>query len=119
MAKQTIEDFTSNEYKYGFSTDVETEVIPIGLNEDVVRLISKKKNEPEWLLDFRLKAFAHWQKSTMPTWAKLNIPPIDYQANRNIAVKANIVYCDKISIPSDFKNGMTIICFYIVLQIFF
>ena len=80
MAKQTIEDFTSNEYKYGFSTDVETEVIPIGLNEDVVRLISKKKNEPEWLLDFRLKAFAHWQKSTMPTWAKLNIPPIDYQA---------------------------------------
>ena len=80
MAKQTIEDFTSNEYKYGFSTDVETEVIPIGLNEDVVRLISKKKNEPEWLLDFRLKAFALWQKSTMPTWAKLNIPPIDYQA---------------------------------------
>lgn len=80
MAKQTIEDFTSNEYKYGFSTDVETEVIPIGLNEDVVRLISKKKNEPEWLLDFRLKAFAHWQKLTMPTWAKLNIPPIDYQA---------------------------------------
>ena len=51
MAKQTIEDFISNEYKYGFSTDVETEVIPIGLNEDVVRLIPKKKNEPEWLLD--------------------------------------------------------------------
>ncbi|MDO4727115.1 MAG: Fe-S cluster assembly protein SufB [Porphyromonadaceae bacterium] len=80
MAKQTIEDFTPNEYKYGFSTDVETEIIPIGLNEDVVRLISKKKNEPQWLLDYRLKAFAHWEKSTMPTWAKLNIPEIDYQA---------------------------------------
>lgn len=80
MAKQTIEDFTPNEYKYGFSTDVETDIIPIGLNEDVVRLISKKKNEPEWLLNFRLKAFAHWQKIKMPTWAKLNIPEIDYQA---------------------------------------
>ncbi len=80
MAKQTIEDFTSNEYKYGFTTDIETEVFPVGINEDVVRLISKKKNEPDWLLDFRLKAFEYWQKSTMPDWAKLDIPEIDYQA---------------------------------------
>ncbi len=80
MGKQTIEDFTSNEYKYGFSTDVETEVIPIGLNEDVVRLISKKKNEPQWLLDYRLKAFAYWQTQQMPSWAKLDIPHIDFDA---------------------------------------
>lgn len=80
MAKQTIEDFTSNEYKYGFTTDIETEVFPVGISEEVVRLISKKKNEPDWLLDFRLKAFEYWQKSTMPNWAKLDIPEIDYQA---------------------------------------
>lgn len=80
MAKQTIEDFTSNEYKYGFTTDIETEVFPVGINEEVVRLISKKKNEPDWLLEYRLKAFEYWQRSTMPNWAKLDIPEIDYQA---------------------------------------
>jgi Fe-S cluster assembly protein SufB len=80
MPKQKITDFTSNDYKYGFTTDIETEVIPIGLSEEVVRLISKKKNEPDWLLEYRLKAFSHWQKSIMPTWAHLTIPDIDYQA---------------------------------------
>lgn len=75
-----LEEVTSSEYKYGFYTDVETEVIPPGLNEEVVRLISAKKNEPEWLLEFRLKAFRYWQTLEMPDWAKLNIEPIDYQA---------------------------------------
>ena len=70
---------TGGEYKYGFTTDIETETIPKGLNEEVVRLISAKKGEPEWLTDFRLKAFRHWQTLTMPTWAHLDIPIIDYQ----------------------------------------
>ncbi len=75
-----LKDFTNNEYKYGFTTDIETEVIPRGLSEDVVRLISAKKNEPEWLLEFRLKAYRHWLKMEMPTWAHLDIPEIDYQS---------------------------------------
>ncbi len=75
-----MEELTTGEYKYGFVTDIETEVIPVGLNEDVVRLISKKKNEPEWLLDYRLKAFAYWKTLETPTWAHLNIPEIDYQS---------------------------------------
>ncbi len=68
-----------NEYKYGFTTDIETETIPRGLNEDVVRLISHKKGEPEWLTAYRLKAYNHWLTMTMPTWAHLDIPEIDYQ----------------------------------------
>lgn len=74
-----LQEVTGSEYKYGFVTDIDTEVIPRGLNEDVVRLISAKKNEPEWLLDFRLKAFRYWLTLDMPRWAHLNIPPIDYQ----------------------------------------
>ncbi|MDR2684994.1 MAG: Fe-S cluster assembly protein SufB [Prevotellaceae bacterium] len=73
-----IDDVTNNEYKYGFSTDIETDIIPAGLNENVVRLISKKKNEPQWLLDYRLKAFRYWEQLEMPTWAHLQIPKIDY-----------------------------------------
>lgn len=68
------------EYKYGFTTDIDTEIIPQGLSEDVVRLISKKKNEPEWLLDFRLKAYRYWLTLKPPTWAHLHIPEIDFQA---------------------------------------
>ena len=75
-----LEEVTSSEYKYGFVTDIDTEVIPVGLNEDVVRLISAKKNEPEWLLEFRLNAYRHWLTLEMPTWAHLNIPEIDYQS---------------------------------------
>lgn len=75
-----IDEFTSSDYKYGFVTDIDTEVIPRGLNEGVVRLISAKKHEPEWLLDFRLKAFAYWKTLEMPHWAHLDIPEIDYQA---------------------------------------
>ena len=74
-----INDVTSGEYKYGFYSDIETESIPKGLNEDVVRLISKKKNEPEWLLEFRLKSFRYWKTMKMPAWANLKIPTINYQ----------------------------------------
>ncbi len=72
-------EVTSGEYKYGFVTDIETEIIPKGLSEDVVRLISAKKEEPEWMLEFRLKAFRHWQTMKLPKWAHLNIPEIDFQ----------------------------------------
>ncbi|MGL4327763.1 MAG: Fe-S cluster assembly protein SufB [Tannerellaceae bacterium] len=74
-----IKEVTGNEYKYGFVTDIETEFIPKGLNEDVIRIISSKKNEPEWLLNYRLKAYAYWKTLEMPQWAHLNIPEIDYQ----------------------------------------
>ncbi len=67
-------------YKFGFTTDIHTEIIERGLNEDVVRLISAKKEEPEWLLDFRLKAFRYWQTQEQPTWGHLQMPEIDYQA---------------------------------------
>ena len=67
-------------YEFGFITNIKTDIIESGLNEDIIRLISKKKNEPEWLLEFRLKAYAYWLTQKMPTWPHLNIPPIDYQA---------------------------------------
>lgn len=66
-------------YKWGFVSDIEEELAPIGLNEETVRYISAKKNEPEWMLDSRLKAYRHWLTLEAPDWAKLNIPPIDYQ----------------------------------------
>ena len=76
----TIDNITNNEdYKYGFTSNIETDIIPCGLNEDVVRLISKKKNEPAWLLELRLKAYRHWLTMKMPDWAHLKIPQIDYQ----------------------------------------
>ncbi len=78
--EEIIDKVTSSEYKYGFTTDIDTEVIPKGLDENIIRLISAKKGEPDWLLDFRLKAFAHWKSLKMPRWAHLEIPDIDYQA---------------------------------------
>ena len=78
--QKEIQEITQQEYKYGFTTDVETEIISSGLNEDVIRLISAKKNEPEWLLDFRLKAYRKWLTMDVPTWAHLQIPPIDFQS---------------------------------------
>lgn len=75
-----IKSATTGDYKYGFVTDIDTHVIPKGLNEDVVRYISQVKGEPEWLLDFRLKAYRHWLTMKMPRWAHLDIPEIDYQA---------------------------------------
>ena len=74
-----IDEVTQGEYKYGFTSDIPTDYIPMGLNEDIVRLISSKKNEPEWLLEFRLKAYKHWLTLKMPTWPHLKIPEIDYQ----------------------------------------
>lgn len=71
-------EITENEYKYGFTTDIETDIIGKGLSEATVRLISQKKGEPEWLLDFRLKAYRHWLTLKQPNWAHLYIPPIDY-----------------------------------------
>ena len=78
-SNNVLNEVTSGEYKYGFVTDIDTDVIHRGLDEETVRIISAKKNEPEWLLEFRLKAFRHWQTLEMPDWAHLNIPPIDYQ----------------------------------------
>ena len=75
-----LRDVTESDYKYGFVTDIDTDIIPVGLSEDVVRLISKKKGEPQWLLDFRLKAYRHWLTMTPPEWGHLNMPEIDFQA---------------------------------------
>ena len=77
--EEILRDVTAGEYKYGFVSDIDTHIIPKGLNEDVVRYISTVKGEPEWLLEFRLKAFRYWQTLEMPHWAHLDIPEIDYQ----------------------------------------
>ncbi len=75
-----IDDLTRKDYEWGFVTDIEQESLPPGLDEDTVRFISAKKKEPEWLLAWRLKALRHWQTMTEPTWARVEYPPIDYQA---------------------------------------
>jgi len=75
----TIEQLANQEYKYGFVTDIEADVIPAGLSEDIVRLISRKKGEPEFMLEWRLKAYRHWLTMKEPTWAKVHYEPIDYQ----------------------------------------
>ena len=75
-----LAEATTRDYKYGFVTEIETEVAPAGLNEDIVRFISAKKNEPAWLLDWRLTAFRHWQTLTEPEWPNVTYPAIDYQA---------------------------------------
>ncbi len=74
-----IEEFTSSEYKHGFVTDIEQESFPKGLSEETVRLISAKKNEPEFLLEWRLKAYRQWLTMKEPAWANVHYPPIDYQ----------------------------------------
>ena len=75
-----VRKIAEQKYEFGFTTDVHTEIIPVGLTEDVVRLISAKKGEPDWMLEFRLKAFRHWLTLRQPSWAHVNVPPIDYQA---------------------------------------
>jgi len=77
--QKELHELTSREYKYGFVTDLETDVAPRGLNEDVIRLISSKKNEPQWLLDWRLQAYQHWLTLTEPSWQNAHYDPIDYQ----------------------------------------
>ncbi|MBA3439332.1 MAG: Fe-S cluster assembly protein SufB, partial [Pyrinomonadaceae bacterium] len=80
MSTSNIELLANREYKYGFVTDIESEMIPRGLTEDTIRLISEKKNEPDWMLQFRLKAFRHWLKMREPSyWANFNYPHVDYQ----------------------------------------
>lgn len=77
---ELIEQRVQQDYKWGFHTDIEQELAPVGLNEDTVRLISEKKGEPEWMLEWRLKAFRHWLTMREPTWANVHYDPIDYQA---------------------------------------
>ncbi len=79
-AADQIQAFTQQEYKYGFVTEIETDTVPPGLNEDIIRLISHKKGEPKFMLEWRLKAFRHWQTMREPTWANVHYPPIDYQS---------------------------------------
>ncbi|MCZ6775812.1 MAG: Fe-S cluster assembly protein SufB [Ignavibacteria bacterium] len=81
MATQTntIEELANREYKYGFVTDIEADSAPRGLNEDIIRFIAAKKNDPEWMLEWRLKAYRHWLTMKEPTWANIHYPPIDYQ----------------------------------------
>ncbi len=79
-SSRVIEDATNSEYKYGFTSDIDTDIVPPGLDEGVIRHISAMKGEPDWLLEFRLKAFRHWLTLTPPRWAHLDIPPIDFQA---------------------------------------
>jgi Fe-S cluster assembly protein SufB len=92
-ATDTIESFVTGEYKYGFVTEVETDTVPPGLNEEVIRLISRKKQEPEFMLEWRLKAYRHWLTMEEPRWANIKYGPIDYQ---------NIVYY---SAPKSKKGG--------------
>ncbi len=76
---KVLEEVTGSDYKYGFVSDIENDAAPVGLNEDTIRLISAKKEEPEWLLEFRLKAYRHWLKLEEPDWALIHHPPINYQ----------------------------------------
>jgi len=84
----TVKTLVNQPYKYGFITDIESDSIPKGLSEEVVRLISAKKNEPEFMLEFRLKAYRQWLKMTEPQWAHLGYPKIDYQ-------KYYLLFCSK------------------------
>ena len=78
--EKSFDELTDKEYKYGFVTEIESESLPPGLNEEIVREISRRKEEPEWLMEWRLKAFRAWEKMETPEWAKVDFPPIDYQA---------------------------------------
>ena len=75
-----VRKVAEQKYEFGFTTNVHTDIIDVGLNEDIIRLISAKKEEPEWMLEFRLKAFRYWQTLEEPTWGHVNVPKIDYQA---------------------------------------
>ena len=75
-----LSDTLNKKYEYGFVTNIDQDTLPPGLNENIIRIISKKKEEPKWLLDWRLKAYKQWQKMSSPKWAELNLPEIDYNA---------------------------------------
>src|ERR1035438_2976932 len=98
-----IQDLTKQEYKWGFVSPIEADTVPAGLNEDIIRLISTKKNEPEFMLEWRLKAFRHWltleQKQAEPKWANIKYGPIDYQSIAYYSApkqKPNITSLDQI-----------------------
>lgn len=91
-----IKKTTESEYEFGFTSDIETESIAKGLSEETVRTISKKKNEPDWMLEFRLKAYRHWLTLTHPKWAHLNIPEIDFQ---------DVIYYAAPKQPKEWKEG--------------
>ena len=95
-AKDEIQQLADRDYEYGFVTDIDADTAPPGLDEDIVRFISAKKNEPSWLLEWRLKAYRHWRTMTEPTWAKVSYPPIDYDA---------IIYC---AAPKSKADGPTV-----------
>jgi len=78
--QKVIDSNLEKDYQYGFVTDIESETIPPGLNENVIKTISRKKDEPKWLLDWRIKAYRHWQKKKNPNWANIKYPEIDYQS---------------------------------------
>ncbi len=82
MSNLEIQEIASQEYKYGFVTNIEEDTVPPGLTEDIIRFISAKKEEPEWMLDWRLRSFRHWLTMSEPTWANVHYPPIDYQGIR-------------------------------------
>lgn len=124
-----INEVTDSEYKYGFVSDIEHDTIAKGLNEDVVRLISEKKGEPDWLLDFRLKAYRYWVKQTMPTWAHLDIPEIDYQdiiyyaaPKQNVKPESKEIdpelkkTFDKLGIPLDEQKALSGVAFDAVMD---
>jgi Fe-S cluster assembly protein SufB len=89
MAKDIISQITDTEYQYGFVSKIDVEEFPKGLNEEIIRLISKRKNEPEWLLEFRLDAFAKWQTMTEPDWAHLTYKKANYQEITYLAIPKN------------------------------
>src|ERR1043165_9702429 len=117
----TAEILANREYKYGWTTDIESEMIPRGLNEDTVRIISAKKDEPEWMLEFRLKAFRHWLTMKEPNrWPNIEYPQVDYQdivyysAPKQKATKASLDEVDpellrtfeKLGIPLNEKKQL-------------
>lgn len=79
MSKDILQEITSKEYEHGWTTNIETDSAPKGLSEDIIRFISAKKNEPEWLLEWRLKAFRQWEKMVEPKWPNVTYPAINYQ----------------------------------------
>ena len=76
----SVDELIKRGYEHGFVTEIESDTFPPGLNEDVIRALSAKKNEPEWMTEWRLKAYQHWLTMEQPSWAHLNYPPIDYQS---------------------------------------
>src|SRR5262245_46001978 len=93
MTAANVEELAQREYKYGFVTEIEADTVAPGLNEEIVRLISSKKNEPAFMVDWRLRAYRHWVKleksQAEPKWAKVHYPPIDYQAIRYYSAPKN------------------------------